>query len=116
MKQRWLCFRTGWPVQIASHHTGQEQSALAKPSIYFLRQRAARLTAGPQNFRNGSGIAYVIQITSFKLFKRYILYFGPLSGDEGIRTPDLRRAKAALSQLSYIPGTSRVSGPFRTRT
>ena len=24
-------------------------------------------------------------------------------GDEGIRTPDLRLAKAALSQLSYIP-------------
>ena len=32
------------------------------------------------------------------------------SGDEGIRTPDLRRAKAALSQLSYIPGHSRVVG------
>ena len=31
-----------------------------------------------------------------------------LSGDEGIRTPDLRRAKAALSQLSYIPGQSRA--------
>lgn len=33
-----------------------------------------------------------------------------LSGDEGIRTPDLRRAKAALSQLSYIPvqGTPRL--------
>ena len=29
--------------------------------------------------------------------------FVQLSGDEGIRTPDLRRAKAALSQLSYIP-------------
>ena len=27
------------------------------------------------------------------------------SGAEGIRTPDLRRAKAALSQLSYGPGT-----------
>ena len=26
-----------------------------------------------------------------------------LCGDEGTRTPDLRRAKAALSQLSYIP-------------
>lgn len=26
-----------------------------------------------------------------------------LSGDEGIRTPGLRRAKAALSHLSYIP-------------
>jgi hypothetical protein len=31
------------------------------------------------------------------------LYFR--SGAEGIRTPDLRRAKAALSQLSYGPGT-----------
>ena len=29
------------------------------------------------------------------------------SGDEGIRTPDLRRAKAALSQLSYIPEITR---------
>ena len=27
-------------------------------------------------------------------------------GDEGIRTPGLRRAKAALSHLSYIPGWS----------
>ena len=31
------------------------------------------------------------------------VHFLQLSGDEGIRTPDLRRAKAALSQLSYIP-------------
>ena len=30
------------------------------------------------------------------------------SGDEGIRTPDLRRAKAALSQLSYIPNPQPV--------
>ena len=37
----------------------------------------------------------------------------PLSGDEGIRTPDLRRAKAALSQLSYIPGHSRVKWAFQ---
>ena len=33
-----------------------------------------------------------------------------LSGDEGARTPDIRLAKAALSELSYIP----VGGPFRT--
>ena len=32
------------------------------------------------------------------------------SGDEGIRTPDLRRAKAALSQLSYIPGFLLIPG------
>jgi hypothetical protein len=30
-------------------------------------------------------------------------FFLLLSGDEGIRTPDLRNANAALSQLSYIP-------------
>ena len=31
-----------------------------------------------------------------------------LSGDEGTRTPDLRLAKALLSQLSYIPGKRAV--------
>ncbi len=30
-----------------------------------------------------------------------------LSGAEGIRTPDLRRAKAALSRLSYGPDLAR---------
>ena len=40
-----------------------------------------------------------------------------LSGDEGIRTPGLRLAKAALSQLSYIPRLSfGPGGPFRDRT
>jgi hypothetical protein len=29
-------------------------------------------------------------------------------GDEETRTPDLRRAKAALSQLSYIPSVLQV--------
>lgn len=29
-----------------------------------------------------------------------------LYGDEEARTPDLRRAKAALSQLSYIPSVN----------
>ena len=33
-----------------------------------------------------------------------------LSGDEGTRTPGLRLAKAALSQLSYIPRVSLVQG------
>ena len=28
----------------------------------------------------------------------------PFGGDEGIRTPDLLRAREALSHLSYIPG------------
>ena len=31
------------------------------------------------------------------------------NGDEGIRTPDLRRAKAALFQLSYVPPKRRFA-------
>ncbi len=42
------------------------------------------------------------------------------SGDEGTRTPDIRLAKAALSQLSYIPRYTsvilRCSGPDWIRT
>ena len=40
------------------------------------------------------------------------------NGDEEARTPDLRRAKAALSQLSYIPGhyVQSQGGPGWTRT
>ena len=37
-----------------------------------------------------------------------------LGGDEEIRTPDLLRAREALSQLSYIPVAG--GGPFWTRT
>ena len=44
----------------------------------------------------------------------FVFYFSirptTLSGDEGIRTPGLRLAKAALSQLSYIPRFS--DGPL----
>ena len=32
------------------------------------------------------------------------------NGDKETRTPDLRRAKASLSQLSYVPMTSRSMG------
>ena len=52
------------------------------------------------------------------MYKRVGIFPG---GDEGIRTPDLCRAKAALFQLSYVPayevglpglepGTSVLSG------
>ncbi len=39
----------------------------------------------------------------FLLLTRLSLMIKPVGGDEGIRTPGLRLAKAALSQLSYIP-------------
>jgi hypothetical protein len=36
-----------------------------------------------------------------------------LNGDEGIRTPDLLRAREALSQLSYIPWLKDEGGRVR---
>lgn len=39
----------------------------------------------------------------------------PLSGAEGIRTPDLLRAREALSQLSYSPVFARVEAADTTR-
>ena len=36
----------------------------------------------------------------------YSAWTAAQSGDEGARTPGLRLAKAALSQLSYIPSAS----------
>jgi hypothetical protein len=47
--------------------------------------------------------AFYLQIDVFK------------SGAEGIRTPDLRRAKAALSRLSYGPVCARVFSPVPPR-
>jgi hypothetical protein len=37
-------------------------------------------------------------------------------GAEGTRTPDIRLAKAALSQLSYGPGCADAGGPAWNRT
>ena len=39
-----------------------------------------------------------------------LVHSGTPNGDEGIRTPDLLRAKQALSQLSYTPINRRVNG------
>jgi hypothetical protein len=38
--------------------------------------------------------------------ERGVLGIVPFGGDRGIRTPDLRDANAALSQLSYIPSSN----------
>ncbi len=81
-----------------------------------------------------AGLFYSVLFNSFVsdcvlLLSR--LYSNRVGGDEGIRTPGLRLAKAALSQLSYIPrkvwwafhptGVSGlpeflVGGPSRIRT
>jgi hypothetical protein len=54
--------------------------------------------------REWSGAFSPCQPFRLLIFAELLLLRTAQSGDEGIRTPDLRRAKAALSQLSYIPG------------
>jgi hypothetical protein len=49
---------------------------------------------------------FVIPISSG--FLRMTFKVKPTGGDRGIRTPNLRDANAALSQLSYIPVYTRV--------
>lgn len=48
-----------------------------------------------------------LYLGSFLTVTIYLFVFSlPLKhGDKGTRTPDLRRAKAALSQLSYVPSS-----------
>ena len=64
--------------------------------------KPARLSAGPQYSLR---FAYKLRFGCRNKHseRQTILLDLTLSGDEGIRTPDLRRAKAALSQLSYGP-------------
>ena len=51
--------------------------------------------------------AYYLTRQLFNLNLKQLSRIAPRSGgDEGIRTPGLRRAKAALFQLSYIPKVS----------
>jgi hypothetical protein len=85
------------------------------------RDKPARLTAGPRSFPRD--VHYLLDDGGTVYLFFQILSVGSVPndwipcGDEGIRTPDLRRAKAALSQLSYIPGTTDLGcGPFRART
>ena len=69
---------------------------------------AARHSAGPPiNVR--ACIAKLPVLPNSVASKPCVVEFSLLlgsGGDEGIRTPDIRLAKAALSQLSYIPITS----------
>ena len=71
----------------------------ASTLFVFQRDKSTRLTAG--SFEP-YGSAEITDLTVCFSSCHSLLHL-ELSGDEGIRTPDLRRAKAALSQLSYIP-------------
>ena len=71
--------------------------------MLLYRHTATRLTAGSQNMHLAElpDLPLVDVCVFFRIQPLRSAHL--LSGDEGIRTPGLRRAKAALSQLSYIP-------------
>ena len=83
------------------------RSTRRKPTLQLLRHNSTRLTAGSKKptlrscLFNGLETNYYFCVQS--LHSVQSLNPQLLSGDEGIRTPGLRLAKAALSQLSYIP-------------
>jgi hypothetical protein len=72
---------------------------------FYLFLYAQRPGNPPGRFTLPAGFACLpFYFSSLYLINFTRLYSFPHSGgDEGIRTPGLRRAKAALSHLSYIP-------------
>jgi hypothetical protein len=68
----------------------------------FLRT-AARQSAGPLILPAGFACLPFYFSSLYLINFTRLCSFPHSGGDEGIRTPGLRRAKAALSHLSYIP-------------
>jgi hypothetical protein len=96
----------------------------ARPSaLGAFTERCVRMSSGPSLGSQAAGLAAVLLLIRRPAFRRYQqnspAYRRAVSrptfgaqparsvggGDEGARTPDIRLAKAALSQLSYIPGS-----------
>ena len=75
------------------------------------RRAALARTCAPLLLLFSSSYQFRLFQSLLSVFTRYfllstlyvLLHFHGPGGDEGIRTPGLRRAKAALSHLSYIP-------------
>ena len=83
------------------------------PTLFFCKSDSStRLTAGPSECSDPFGFALLV-LPGRNFPQALPPSFHWLSGDEGIRTPGLRRAKAALSQLSYIPEYSGTRWAFQ---
>ncbi len=82
---------------------GPPQTSLPRPST----AKPLATDCGPALRRAATRMANVLPPRSVPppgRSRQMPLLVRPLSGDEGTRTPDFCFAKAALSQLSYIPG------------
>lgn len=104
-----------------------EKSSLLAPSIRLHTIHLVRFSASPSEKRAAFRPHAVFRLLVVLLPPRQLRLFGWLpsrvttrlhsyapGGDDGTRTRDIRLAKAALSQLSYIPAG--CSGLDRIRT
>jgi hypothetical protein len=88
-----------------------DQEHLSPFNPYFVFQdKATRLTAGSL-----LSLAIMPKLILGSQVNNQAVFFSLFSnsqsgGDEGTRTPDFRLAKAALSQLSYIPRGKNTTG------
>jgi hypothetical protein len=81
-----------------------QSGAPGTSQLLIFTDKAARLSAG--SLEGPCGTACYRLFPIFTVRRYYLTSQQTRSGgDGGIRTPGLRRAKAALSQLSYIPRT-----------
>ena len=89
---------------------GQEHTALANQPAYDFVKDTQRPGSPPG--RQSLAVLLVYELLFLvtdphqQLLELLLLLAFRASGDEGIRTPGLCRARAALSQLSYIPRQS----------
>jgi hypothetical protein len=97
-----------YPVRSTSYFSVRNTPYSAKLSFI---KTATRLTAGSLN-KLPTGFAYNLSFRR-QIYQSSLHNNRRLSGDEGIRTPGLRLAKAALSQLSYIPSLFRSRWAFQ---
>ena len=85
----------------------QKTKAQKRPSILLSRQLANITTPPSIKFWTSWIYPYNYPAQICYTEPKSYIYLTDLSnllgGDEGIRTPDLLRAREALSQLSYIP-------------
>ena len=127
MIRRWRIIRTREPARTTKNRPERLRTGHNAPHAYCClaaRRSSWRVVSSqslfPRFLFSPLPAARHVSITVVRLPCKEI--GREMGGAEGIRTPDLRRAKAALSQLSYGPSRSvpspksRVSRPpFRTR-
>ncbi len=95
---------------ISNRLTGPERASFfnqghsAPFKLLLLETQRPGLPPGHEDFRFLTVCLFRVYPLVIRSKSSSLPHFCSVSGAEGTRTPDLRLAKASLSQLSYIPG------------